>query len=147
GTAFANRGSLRGNVQFPARPLVVGDARGVLDWFKPVRPHDKFFPNGLDLQRSATLARYRRPAAGTRLLAFAASAYNGRIVLDEGGFPAIDQLFTLKPNTTAAATPPNNSRLNLHFDLPTGLFHGTFKPDGHHATPFAGAIFQADETG
>src|SRR5262249_13916662 len=129
----------------PVAPLLIGDASGVLDWFKPKRPGDTFFPDGFTLTRNALLGRYERPKPGTRVLAFDPVRDNGRATLADGGFPTIDQLFTLLPSNTV---PPNATLMSLHFNLTTGLFNGTFRhPTTHIVTALHGAVFQADASG
>ncbi len=148
GGGAAARGSLRGTVEFPGLPLLIGDERGVLAWFKPLRGNDDFFPAGFALDRTATLGRYQQPVAGQRVLGLDPVAENGRIVLDHGGFAGIDQIFTLPPNNRSTATTPNLAAVSLGFDLRTGLFRGYFmNPTSHRLTPFAGAVFQPDDTG
>jgi hypothetical protein len=146
---FASRGSLRGTVQFPsAAPLLVGDASGLLGWFKPRRLRDASFPEGFELSRAALLAHYQPPTGGTRVLALDPVPENGRTVLDQGGFTAIDQVFTLPPSNTAAVSPPNVSQLTLHLAASTGLFRGTFlHPTTGQVTRFSGAVVQADASG
>jgi uncharacterized repeat protein (TIGR01451 family) len=145
---FAAHGSLRGTIQFPAQRRLAGDASGLLEWFKPARSTDGFFPDELDLSRSAILARYESPDARARVLAFDPVVGNGHVVLDHGGIPMIDQAFTLLPGNHASAVSPNASRLTLDFDLRNGLFHGRFdNPVNGAPTPFRGAVFQAGVSG
>jgi hypothetical protein len=148
GKGAAIRGSLRGTVQFPVQPLLVGDAAGALVWFKPANANAARFPGGLTLRRSALLGRYQPPAKGTRLLAFDPQPDNGRIVLDGGGFPVIDQRFTLATNQKVTLSAPNGAQIELKFVSASGLFSGAFvAPASGRRTPFAGAVLQADASG
>jgi hypothetical protein len=146
--AFATLGSLRGTVQFPVPPPLVGDASGSVDWFKPVRRKDAHFPNGFTLNHAVRLARYERPPAGTRVLALDPVLENGRILISASGFATIDENFTLLPGNRAVASPPNATLISLHFNVASGIFRGSFiNPVNTRFTPFGGAVFQADVSG
>jgi hypothetical protein len=139
------RGSLRGELQFMA--LAVGDAIGTLGWFKPVRPDDVRFPAGFTLDPSGRIDSYFKPAAASRVLGFSNVVGNGRILLSDGGFPAIDETFTLLANNKVVPPNPNPSKLSIRINTATGLFQGIFlNPENNKKTPIQGAVFQDDVT-
>lgn len=141
-------GSIRSTILFPVAPLSLGDASGVLAWFKPARAADKYFPLGLTLSRTALVARFTPPAKGALVLAFNTGADNGHVVLDQGGITMIDQNFTLTPRATVALNTTNPAAVKLKLDAATGLFSGSFlDATSSKRVPFLGALFQPDQSG
>jgi hypothetical protein len=139
------RGSLRGELQFMA--LAVGDATGTLGWFKPARPDDVRFPAGFTLDPSGRIDSYFKPAAASRVIGFSNGVGNGHILLSDGGFPAMDETFTLLANNKVVPPNPNPSKLSIRINASTGLFQGTFlNPENNKKTPIQGAVFQDDVT-
>lgn len=137
------KGSLRANMQFATQTLLFGEAEGIVDWFKPARPNDTLFPDGFTVARSALLASYVKPASGIRALAFDSADDNGHLVLADGGFAEIDQIFTLGANNKATPTAPIAANVTLKLNAATGLFTGTFiNPGNSKKTTFQGALLQ-----
>jgi hypothetical protein len=141
-------GSIRGTILFPAVALPLGDASGVLDWFKPARAADKYFPLGLVLSRTGLLARFTPPAKDALVLTFPAGLDNGHVVLDQGGINTIDQPFTLTTPAKVSVAPTNPDKVTLKLGATSGLFSGSYV-DATSGKPvnYFGVLFQPDQTG
>ena len=114
-----------------------------LKWIKPVRPLDKFYPQGFTVTPGLFGARYTPPLRGTNALNWT----NGLAALLGGNVPE-----SLAPlvipvwlsNNVVRVSGTNTNNFSLTFTSANGLFSGLFKhPATGRPAAFKGAVIQA----
>jgi len=137
---YAGKGSVLSWLTFADR--LTTDLGGRLNWSKPARPADRFYPDGFAFDTGVEGSVYTRPGAGRALL-----MTNG-IVAFTGANPA--ETFTnsvvLGPNNKA--TNQSSNPLTLVIVPASGLFSGVVTPpDGGRSLSFKGALLQKQTAG
>mgnify|MGYP001627863694 CR=1 FL=1 len=141
-------GYLGGRIQF--RDLAgVSDFDGRLQWVKPERRNDRFFPRGFRLEQMIIGAKYTPPTAGNRALD-GINPPNHHIqvnFLDSDIDPLpIAVLATWNENNRVLYTPTGSERFTLRVNRRTGLLSGIFLDRSQRQRiPFGAVIYNKQQ--
>ncbi|MDB6174571.1 MAG: C-terminal target protein [Chthoniobacteraceae bacterium] len=124
-TVFPNAGYLAGSLRF-ARQGALQAVEGTLEWSKPARAKEKFWPLGFTRMLTVEGSFYSSPLRGQRVLNLPAN--------DTLGFRANAQENATMVHLTAAnrflTDLPNPTQMKLTLDPATGIVRGTFREPG-----------------
>lgn len=144
---YAGTGAVSGLVSFE-NLSGQSDFDGALDWFRPANNASGFYPVGFSTQVSVIGSRYRRPAAGVRVLDFAATQSNGVLSFSDGNLSSTPPDRTITLTATNAVIPDPGPRVSLTINLTNGLFSGVFTdPFTGGLRGYHGAVFQDRDDG
>lgn len=135
---YAYKGSLAGSLTF--EPTSEGDLDGTLNWMKPARPKDVFYPDGFTMPVPTVGSLYTKPAANVPVMNFT----NGTVTLGNGNLDApIAQAASLSSASKVAVALPNPQTVSLTINTSTGLVAGKFiHPADTKARAVLGVVLQ-----
>lgn len=125
------------------------DFNGQVDWFKPSRPEDKYFPLGFTVEDNDVLGSIYTTTAGRALGGFLDQANNARITLRDGNIVnPIIKLATYEATNVVTISQPAGDELSLKVNAKAGTMAGSFiHPVSGKKTSIQGVLFQKQEAG
>jgi Tol biopolymer transport system component len=145
---YKGGGSVSGEIAFAANVLT--DLAATLDWFKPIRPSDKSYPQGwpAGITRDLSGARYSAPPV---LPDFGPDLPQGNALLrfEGGGLAgAVTQRLNYSATGTASNVESTPAKVKLTTTSSKGLISGSFTdPFSGAARRFKGAVQQKQNVG
>jgi uncharacterized repeat protein (TIGR03803 family) len=137
---YSKHGACLGSILFATNNTL----GATVDWFKPARPVDKFYPAGFTTTTTLDGVLYLSPTNGSP-----AVITTNQLTLGGGNLPApIVRTVIIDASGAATVTNPGNDRLTLAVDPRTGQFSGRFLNTGTGKTSaFNGVLLQSNQSG
>lgn len=131
------KGALLGWVNFTNQPST--DFEGLISWIKPALPGTALYPDGFSSESALLGSRYLPPSGNTNRLLELSNA----VVIVTGGNLATSYTNDVQVGATGKITNAGPDRVVMTFSPGTGLFSGSFTPQGGtKATSMRGAALQ-----
>ncbi|MEA3212796.1 MAG: hypothetical protein QOE70_5853 [Chthoniobacter sp.] len=123
------------------------DARGTLDWVKPVVSPDTYYQQGFTRQCEALLSQYVSEK-NVPVLQFPAGENNSRFTVYEGDLSKLPLPRVLSLNAKGKVTSSAGDKFKMTLSLKSGLFSGSFPdPQSGNLRKFEGVVFQQQNRG
>jgi hypothetical protein len=134
---YGGKGALLGWVNFTNQPST--DFEGLISWIKPALPGTALYPDGFSSESALLGSRYRPPSGNTNRLLELSNA----VVIVTGGNLATSYTNDVQVGSSGKITNSGPDRVVMTFSAGTGLFSGSFTPQGGtKATSIRGAALQ-----